>query len=222
MKKAIALFFTVCLSVSILSSCAAKDMFLKLLGFDTYDYEGEDVIETLDPDSEEVLSLCDMMKTLSVASLYLPEFDNAADALETCRDSILNYMLCTSFSKYSGNTELIEATQKYYPTLEIITVIPAEDFENFVYTYFGSNVKISHKSSKLFLYLAKADAYTAVSIPLESSVVTEVKLCEKTERTYRLTFRNTLGTVQSPEYYAFIIRREDGSCYFKSLNRISD
>ncbi len=200
------------------SSCAARDTFLTLLGFDTYDYEGEEVTEVLETDGKEVKKLCEMLKTLSVNSPFVPEFENSADAVSVCRDSILNYMLCTSFAKYSGNTELINTAKEHYPELQIITVIPGEDFENFVYTYFGGNVKLSHKSSELFLYLDRADAYTAVSNPIESSVKTEVSLCEKTERTYRMTFKNVLGDIESPEYYAFIIRREDGSCYFKSIN----
>ncbi len=217
LKQTIALFTAVLFCFS-LSSCSVGDTFLTLLGFDTYDYEGEEVTEVLQNDSDEVRSLCEMLKTLSINSPFLPEFENSADAVSVCRDSILNYMLCTSFSKYSGNPELISSAKEYYPELQIITVIPGEDFENFVYTYFGGNVKLTHKSGELFIYLEKADAYTAVSNPIESSVITNVSHCEKTERTYRLTFKNTLGNVESPEYYAFIICREDGSCYFKSIS----
>ena len=222
MKRITAFILALSLCAAVLSSCSLSDTFLTLLGFDTYDYEGEEVIGYPDIDGDEVSSLCEMIKILSVNTPFLPEFDNAADAVSVCRDSILNYMLCTSFSKYSGNPELIQETKKEYPTLQIISVIPCEDFENCVYTYFGGNVKLSHKSSELFRYLEKDDAYTAVSVPIESSVVTNVISCEKTERTYRLRFTNTLGDITSPEYYAFIIRREDGSCYFKSLTATSN
>lgn len=218
--KRLAAVISVLLCCAVLSSCAIGDAFLTLLGFDTYDYEGEEVIDHPAADSEEARTLCEMVKLLSVNTPILPEFESSADVVSTLRDAVLNYMLCTSFSKYSGNPELIEKAKKEYPALQIISVIPCEDFENCVYTYFGSDVKLSHKSSELFKYLESAEAYTAVSVPIESSVVTNVISIEKTERTYRFTFTNTLSGITSPVYRAFIIIREDGSCYFKSLTRL--
>ena len=163
-----------------------------------------------------------MIKVLSVNTPVLPEFDSANKAVEQCRDSVLNYMLCTGFSMYTGNPELMDEATVAYPGLRLLTVIPAEDFEDFVYTYFGGNTKLSHKSSKLFTYLDKVEAYTAISVPVESSINVNVISCERTEKTYRMTFQNSLGDVTSPVYKTLIIVREDGSMYFKYLTDIDN
>lgn len=203
-----------------LSSCKVGDALLSSLGFDTYDYEGEAVIRTVEPDSREAEDLCKMIKILSVNSPYMPEFDSATQALKQCRDSVLNYMLCTDFSMYTGNPELMKEAEEKYPGLRILTVIPAEDFENCVYTFFGGNAKLTHKSSQLFTYLDEVSAYTAISVPVESNVAVSVISCEETEKTYRLTFQNTLGEVTSPVYKTLVVKREDGSMYFKYLEKI--
>jgi len=206
----------------VLPSCSLGDSLLSAMGFDTYDYEAEAVKETLSSDSDEVARLCEMVKILSVNNPMLSEFDSSGEAVEKCRDAILNYMLSTGFAKYMGNVDLIEKAQAEYPELRLITVIPAEDFEDCVYTYFGGNAKVSHKSSELFTYLEKAEAYTAVTVPIESEITVEVIKCEKTEKTYRFKFRCSLGDVTSPEYSALIVNRTDGSSYFKKLGIISE
>lgn len=201
----------------LLSSCALGDAFLRSLGFDTHDYENEAVITTHAADSEVITKLCEMVKMLSVNNPKVPEFENTGDAVSECRDSVLNYMVCTSFAKYTGNPELINEVSAAYPELQLITVIPAEDYEDTVYTFFGGNTKLSHKSATLFTYLDKVGSYTALTVPVEYEVTINVLSCEETENTYRLTFRNSLGEVTSPVYKALIIKREDGSCYFKNL-----
>lgn len=200
-----------------LSSCALGDAFLGALGFDTHDYENETVITHHAAHSEATERLIEMVKMLSVNNPIVPEFENTGDAVSECRDAILNYMLCTSFAKYTGNPSLINEATAEYPQLQLLTIIPVEDYEDFVYTYFGGNTKLSHKSSDLFTYLEKVGAYTALSVPVEYKVEINVLSCEETERTYRLSFQNSLGEVTSPVYNALIIKREDGSCYFKKL-----
>ena len=215
MKRAAIALIIAC--AILLSSCSLSDALLSAMGFDTYDYEAEPVEEILPNDSDEVLKLCEMIKILSVNNPVLPEFTSSSDAVKSCRDSILNYMLCTGFAKYMGNVDLIEKAEEKYPELRLITVIPAEDFENCVYTYFGGNAKVSNKSSELFTYLEKAEAYTAVTVPIESEINVDVIKCEKTERTYRMKFKCSLGDVTSPLYNALIVNRSDGSSYFKSV-----
>lgn len=200
-----------------LTSCALGDMLLSALGFDTHDYEGEPVEATLEADDERVAQLCEAVKMLSVNTPFLYEFEKSSRAVSECSDAILNYMLCTAFSKYTGNIELLDAAVAQYPEFQILALIPGEDFENFAYTYFGGDVKLTHKSGTLFSYLERADAYSALTVPIENNVVVNVISCEETERTYRLTFQNTLGEVVSPVYRALIVKREDGSFYFKSL-----
>ena len=213
---AVSLIAAILLSL-LLSSCSFRDTALSLMGFDTYDYEGEQVIEELDPECEEVERLCEMTKMLSLNNPSLPEFTSSTEALRSCHDSILNYMPCTDFPKYMGNVELIEKVEAEYPELGLISVIPAKDFENFVYSFFGGNAKVDHKSGELFTYLDKADVYTSVISPIENNVKVSVISCERTERTYRLKFSCSLGEVTSPVYRALIVNREDGTSYFKSL-----
>lgn len=217
MKRILVFFAFVIALCAALSSCSFGDAVLSAMGFDTHDYEGEEVIETLDADSEEVLRLYEMVRILTVNNPILPEFTSPGEAVNDCRDAILNYMLSTEFAKYMGNLDLINDAQAEYPELKLISVIPTDDFENFVYTYFGGNAKVSHSDSELFKFLDKADAYTAVTVPIESHVAVEAIKCEKTEKTYRFKFRCSLGDVTSPVYNAIIVNRADGSSYFKSL-----
>ncbi len=215
--RIISLLLCVILTAMFVSSCSLGNALLSAMGFDTYDYESEEVIETVDNSSEEVEKLCELVKILSVNDPVLPEFDSSSEAVSNCRDAILNYMLCTGFAMYTGNNDLISQVEDAYPGIRIITVIPSSDFENCVYTYFGGNTKVSHKSSELFTYLEKADVYTSIIMPIESQLVVEPILCEKTERTYRFKFRCSHGDKTSPVYSAIIINREDGSQYFKRL-----
>ncbi len=203
-----------------LSSCALSDALLTALGFDTYDYESESVTAVHSSDSETALKLSEMVKILSVNNPEVPEFENTGDAVSECRDAILNYMLCTAFSKYTANPELINEAKAEYPHLQLLTIIPDDDYEDFVYTYFGGNTKLSHESSTLFTYLEKVGAYTALTVPVEYKVDINILSCEETEKTYRVSFQNTLDEVTSPVYKALIIKREDGSCYFKKLERV--
>lgn len=214
-----ALVFVLCLSS--LTSCALGDLILSSLGFDTYDYEGESVISTPGADDEKVAEICEAVKMLSVNDPCIYEFESAGKAVSECRDAVLNYMLCTSFSKYTGNPELLNEAAELYPEFRIISLIPAVDLENFAYTYFG-DVKLTHESGKLFSYLEKAEAYSALTVPIESGITVSVISCEETEKTYRLTFQNSLGDVVSPVYRALVIKREDGSFYFKKIVSLED
>ena len=217
MKYRIIALFLLTAAVLSLASCSLGDSLLSAMGFDTHDYEGEEVIESLDPGSEEVAKLVEMIRILTVNNPVLPEFSSPGEAVDVCRDAILNYMLCTGFAKYMGNTELIEQVEEDYPELSFITVIPASDFEDCVYTFFGGNAKVSHENSELFVYLENAEAYTAVTEPVESEIKVNVISCEKTENTCRMKFTCSLGSITSPVYRALVVNRSDGSSYFKSL-----
>ena len=105
-----------------------------------------------------------------------------------------------------------------YPQMQLSVLIPSDDFASTVYATFGGREKIANKSGTLFRYLDKVGAYTTAALPVKSEVQTRVTLLEETERTYRLYFVNTLDTVTSPEYFALIIKREDGSLYFSELS----
>ena len=210
-------FFILIFSALSLVSCAAAEGMMSRLGFDTHNYRGEKTLTTHAPGSDIALELASMMRTLSVHSPYLSSFSGVKEASQVCRDAVLNRMLADNYARYAGNTELLAKAAQTYPQMQISVLIPADDFESVVYATFGGSEKITNKSGTMFRYLDKIDAYTTAASPQQSSVVTNVTSCEETERTYRIHFRNTLGDVVSPEYFALIIKRDDGSMYIRSL-----
>ena len=201
-----------------LSGCAARE-FLATLGFDTHDYDSEEVTKVYETDSEKCLELCEMVKTLTVDSVSVPEFNGTKDAISHCRDSLLFYMMNTEYAKYSGNPTLLEAAAEAYPHMKFAVIIPAEDFSNAAYKYFGGKEKVSNVSGRMFKYLAAIECYsTAVPANTDFVTVNPVSL-EETENTYRLTFNCTSGDETGKDYFALIIKREDESCYFKYVKK---
>ncbi len=201
----------------ILSGCSSNGL-LSLLGFDTHNYRGEELIALHDPNSETVQELLDMTRSLTVNTAELTPFSGAKDAADACRDAILNYMLENGYAQYAGNRDLVARAAAAYPQMQFSVLIPADDFEAMIYLLFGGNEKIANRSGTIFRYLDKVDAYTTPANPQASQVVTTATYCEETERTYRLYFVNTLDGVTSPEYFALLIKRDDGSLYFKELS----
>lgn len=200
----------------LLPGCAAEGL-MSVLGFDMHNYRGEETLAVLDPNSETVQSLVSMTRILTVNTPYLTPFEGAGEAANACRDAVLNSMLETRYAQYAGNTALLANAAKSYPQLQISILIPADDFEAMIYTTFGGSEKISNRNGDIFRYLEKVNAYTTAATPQSSSVSTTVTYCEETERTYRLYFVNSLDGVTSPEYFALIVKRDDGSLYFKLL-----
>lgn len=201
-----------------LTSCGAGEGLLARLGFDTHNYRGEKTLAVHDPDSEIAQSLASLMGSLSVNSPFLSPFSGAREAAQACRDAVLNQMLEQSYARYAGNTVLLAKAAEAYPQMQIHVLIPADDFEAVIYAQFGGSEKITNKNGTLFRYLEKIDAYTTAAGPLSSAVVTEVIRCEETERTYRLTFRNSLEETKSPQYFALLIKRDDGTFYIRELS----
>ncbi|MCI8471913.1 MAG: hypothetical protein HFE65_02265 [Clostridiales bacterium] len=199
-----------------LYGCGARD-FLSTLGFDTHDYEGEEVVETYDDDSEKAEELINMLEVLTVDTPRIAPFDGANEAMKTCRDAVLNYMLNREYAKYTGNIALMDQVKETYPQMQISAIIPADDFENFVYTYFGGKQKIKNITSTLFVYLEKVNAYITVAQPQENSIDYNIQKIEETQNTYRVYFTCSLHDEISPTYKALIIKREDGNCYFRYL-----
>lgn len=218
MKKFVLLLVTLSIAFSF-ASCGVKNEFLATLGFDTHDYEGEAVIATHGADSEIAEELSRMVKTLSINSVEIPTFSDTKEAVSLCRDSLLNYMLGERYTKYTGNLDLLDKALSEYPYLTIATIIPADDFEDEAYRYFGGKQKVSNVSGKVFTYLEKVEAYTTVITPVESKVQIEVVSIEETERTYRFRFTCSLEEEKSEEYFALIIKRADESCYFKYVTK---
>lgn len=213
-KGRVVCFAAVCLLAACLCSCEM----LQKLGFDVYDYMGETVIATYGADSEMASSLLPMLEILITDSTTLPAFDHMRDAIGLYRDAVLRHMLEKDYAKYSGNRALIEEAEKEYPAYQITQIIPAVEFEATMYEYFGGSVKITHKDGAIFKYLKKVNAYICNLTPTESGIRPEISRVDETEKTYRVTFRCVSGEETSGDYFALIIKREDGTYYFKRLS----
>ena len=204
------------LCLLLFTSCALADQ----LGFDTYDYMSDPVTGTLETDGETADAMRELLAVLITDSTELPCFENMSGAIREYRDAVLTYMLRAEYAKYSGNTPLIERAEKAYPEYNVTQIIPADDFEATMYRCFGGDVMISHKDGSRFKYLSKVGAYIATVSPEDSGLEAEILSLDETEKTYRVRFRVVSkddGAAASEEYFALIIKRDDGTYYIKKL-----
>lgn len=218
MKKltAVVLLFALMLT---LSGCGMREFFATL-GFDTHDYESEEVIAFHDTDSEIAVELADMVKILTVNSVEIPEFKGTKEGIDSCRDAILNSMYSTNFAKYAGNAELFKEASELYPQMDFSVLIPADDFENIAYKYFGGKEKITNESGDIYEYIENIDAYITVAKPVGSSMEVEIIYVEETERTYRMEFESSVDEDDSGRYFAMFIKRDDNTVYFKYIKKV--
>lgn len=200
-----------------LTGCSTWVNLMTTLGFDTHNYADEEIVAWYEKDSEEAQRFTATVQKLLVRSPMMTVFSGGAAAYDAYEDAVLNAMICESFSRYTGNTELLEAAAEAYPERELLSLIPAADLESEFYTLFGGSWKLVHKSSSLFIYLDRVGAYTAIAEPQFHGVSTEFISLIETENTYRFVFRNRLGDTVSPDYEALLIKREDGTVYIRSL-----
>ena len=222
MKKRI--WAVLLLALWTLCSCRLLDQ----LGFDTYDYMGEEIQRTLPADGPEASRLTDLLTMLITDSDDLPTFTGMGEAIREYRDTVLTYMLSTGYLKYSGNTALIEEAERAYPEFHITQVIPEGEFESVMYEIFGGDVKITHRDGERFQYLSRVGAYVTTLMPEAAQYRPKITDLKETEKTYRVRFRvipvgetGSDGTM-SPEYFALIIKREDGTRYIKRLQNTAD
>ena len=167
-------------------------------------------------------SICgEVLKVLIANSGYLSTFENMGEAIDLYSDSVLTYMLENSYSKYSGNYELLQKASEQYPELGVTVIIPASEYENTMYRYFGGDVKIINRDREKFMYLPKINAYTTMFHPEFSDLKADIIYLAETERTYRVRFRPSAAEewdgIVYPEYFALIIKRDDGTYYIKKL-----
>lgn len=209
------------LEVGSLTSCGLLDR----LGFDTYDYMSETVTQTHDAgsDTDVLLELENLLQILVTDSPVLTTFDNMGTAIDAYRDAVLEYLLTSDYAKYSGNTTLIERAMKEYPEYQITQVIPETEFEATMYRCFGGDVMISHENGNKFRYLPDVGVYIPMMATMDSGLCADITSLAETEKTYRVRFKvksepEEDGTVtESAEYFALVIKREDGTLYVKKL-----
>ena len=202
-----------CLS---LCSCSLYD----LLGIDTHDYAAEPMTETLATDGEVASELCTMIAMMVQNTPHLSPFDAPSKAAELYRNGILCAILERNYSKYNANTDLIAKTKELYPAYEITTVIPAVDFESTVYRYFGGTTSVDNRSTDLFIYLDKVDAYVSVGIGVDNAAEVIIEELYATENTYVCTFTMRMHDTEAGPYRLLCMRRTDGTFYMKTLTEM--
>ncbi len=208
MKK-IFILLTVFLGLFALCACSASG---------ENAYIAEDVVASVEKGSETWTEIEDMLRMLAVDSANIPEFDGAKEATRLFRDSLLNYMCCSSYRKYAGNSQILDKINEENPGIDATSAVSAAEFEHSMYRVFGGNVKIVHESTELFTYLKGSSVYVPITAPIEGGVDFELVSASETENTYRLEFV-TEADEYSASYFALLMKREDGTCYFSLLIR---
>ncbi len=198
----------------LLSSCGLYD----ILGIDTHDYSAEESIAVLETDGDIAKEIENMILIMVQNTPHLKEFDNPSDAAELYRDGVLCSILERNYAKYNANTELIGQARELYPTYEITTVIPAVDFESTVYRYFGGTASVGNRSTDLFTYLDKIDAYISLGIGVDNRAEIEFSELYETENTYSCTFKSIMNETVAGPYHLLLMKREDGTFYMRSLS----
>ena len=214
MRKLLAALLLCSLSLSF-ASCGLYD----LLGIDTHDYAKEEAVATLEANSDVANEISQMILIMVENSPHLKEFDNPSDAAELYRNGVLCHILERNYAKYNANIDLIETTRELYPTYELTTVIPAVDFEGTVYRYFGGTASVANRSTALFTYLDKVDAYVSVGIGVDNSADIEIAELYETENTYVCKFNCKMADTLSGPYTLLLMKRDDGTFYMKSLEK---
>ena len=141
----------------------------EVLGVDVAHYNSEPTVTELPADGEQAAALCDMVESLCDNSLRLTPFRTASQAVNAYRDELLNDMLRNNYLRYTGSVQMLSATDSVYSPAVISTLIPAEDFEETVYRYFGGT-SVRHRDGEIFRYVGKSKAYTAPVQAWESSL----------------------------------------------------
>ena len=202
-----------------LVSCVAgsNPLWLRsLFGVDAANYEKEPVEAVLPTDGVRAAELCDMVEILTRGNIELAGFRSTTQAVKLYRDEILNDMLRDHYTLYTGSAPSLSLGGAATGVPVISTFIPAKDFEETVYRYFGGS-SVNHADGGVFRYLKDAGGYTAPVQAQQSGVTVTVVSLEETAHTYRMSFTLSRGDETSETYRAVFVKRDDGACYFYSL-----
>lgn len=207
------------LSTLLLVSCVAGSNVLwvrGLLGLDVGDYAAEPTEQVLKTDGETACELRAMVELILQSGVHLQGFSGTGEAVRLYRDAILNGMLRSSYTLYTGDRGAQDAVQQAYPYLGVSTLIAKKDFENTVFRYFGGT-EVFHESGEMFSYLDRAGFYTSPIQALKLGATVTVIHLEETAHTYRMEFVLSNGNETSSAYNALFVKREDGTAYWKAL-----
>ncbi|MGN1346022.1 MAG: hypothetical protein ACI4V1_04500, partial [Eubacteriales bacterium] len=183
----------------------------------------EEVTQIHTADDDTAVMLEELLQILVTDSPRLTTFERMSDAITAYRDAVLEYLLWTDYAKYSGNTALIERAMQEYPEYQITQVIPEGEFETTMYRCFGGSVMITHRDGSKFKYLSGVGVYIPLVATTDSGLYADITSLAETEKTYRVRFRikstpsEDGSMTESDEYFALVIKREDGTLYIKKL-----
>lgn len=215
MKKHIIL--PVLIFVLLLSSCSVGEMIPTGMN---NEYLNESVIGSASENTAVISELSNIIGALTLDSVRLPEFSDISTAISKCSDSLLNHLLTTNYSRFSGNTAVKEAAEKY-PELGINAAIGASEYEGALYKYFNHGGNIRHSDTARFRYMTKIEAYVPAVQSVANSFSLEIVSIDETPNTYRMTFYCIRGNEVSPEYNAVFVKREKGGCYIASVRAVA-
>ncbi len=213
MKKINRIFLLMLILLIALPSCSMEERIA--------DYSGESVIGTAEGNTAVVSELSEIIYTLTINALPLPEFSDTAGAISKCGDSLLNHLLTTNYSRFSGNTEVLSKAAEKYPQMGITAAIGASDFEGALYRYFNHGGNIRHSDTTRFRYLSKISAYVPAVREQANTFSLDIISIHETKSTYRMNFYCKMDEEVSPEYYAVFVKREKGGCYIQSLKQVA-
>lgn len=183
------------------------------------DYENETVIGSASGDAAVISELSDKISALTVDSIEMPTFSDMQTAISLCRDSVLNYLLTTRYSRFSGNTSVLQKAAKEYSSMNITAAVGTTDFEGELYNLFNHGGNIRHSDTERFRYMSKIEAYVPTVQTQACTYSLDIVSINETEHTYRMSFYCTRGEDVSPEYLAVFIKRNSGGVYIKSLSQ---
>lgn len=212
MKKII-LFILIIITL-FLCSC---DGLYKALGIDKNDYSKEAVTAVLATDDE----LTDKLARSACIVCYgdgIVAFDSFQDKADKYIDTVLNYLVGTFYTRYSADRDMMEKFSAAYPELNINALIPVKDYENTVYAHFGGTRKAVVRSTAMYTYLDKIDAFILVGKAPDQTVDYTVREAGETENTYRLTLTFRRGGVSAGTYDVIFRKRSEGDPYIWRLS----
>lgn len=220
MKKVI--IYILLAGTLLLCSCQSSvyDKVCAVFGIDNTDYAGEDVIAVLSADDETVRSLSLFSKIVCFGESVIT-FDSFADVSGDYIDVVLNYLTGTFYSRYSADKNMMEKFSRAYPELNINTLIPLSDYENTVYTYFGGKRKATVRSTAMYSYLDKIDAFVLVGQTSDCDIDCTVHEATETEHTYRLTASFIKNNASFGVYDMIFLKRESGDPYIWRISASS-
>jgi hypothetical protein len=194
----------------LLCSCQGSfyDGVCRILGIDNTDYSKEAAVSAIAVDDEVAVSLANTASIVCYGDSIIT-FDSFSDKASDYVDITLNYLSGTFYSRYSADKEMFDKFSAEYPELNVNALIPLADYENTVYTYFGGNRKATVRSTAMYSYLDKINAFVLVGQAPDCDVEYIIHDVTETENTYRLTVSFIKNNV-SVGSYDFIFRKRDG------------